>query len=151
MKRLLAGINLLLASFLPGATVSNKKQDPLPTTSENDTDEIINMQSVIEQAVEMAASARRIEEDMVYKSYGLTRPNSENRYVFTMNSDGTVDATAEKDPKGQKFIPVSDQDRKNYEQLKKSDSFNNIETIRDTEKVYKFKEKIDDNSRSNSE
>jgi len=136
MKKLLTGLNMLLASIFPVATSSNKKQDPLPTTGENDTDEVVNTASVIEQAIEIAASSRRVEEELAYKSYGLTRPNSENRFVITMNADGTCDATVEKDPNGQSFTPVTEEDRKNYEKLKKSGSFNNIETTRDKTMTY---------------
>lgn len=138
MKKFLAGLNMLLASIFPVATTSNKKQEPLPTTGEQDTDEIVNTQSVIQEAVEIAAAARRIDEETAYRAYGMSRPNSENRFVITMNDDGTYDATVEKDPNGTPFIPVTQKDRENYEKLKKSGSFNNIEMERKETKTYKI-------------
>jgi len=124
MKKILATLNMLLVSVFPSVVISNKKKDAVPTVEHEDNNEHHELKNILDEAMEMAIAARRVEEDLCYQSYGLKRPSDETRHVITMNADGTLTQGVEKNPYGQKFVEVSEKDREIYAKMKKSDSFN---------------------------
>lgn len=138
MKKLMAVLSMLIAPFLPGAAVTNKKKDELPTEGHTDSTEMHEAHNIFDEALEMAAAARRVEEEIAYKSCGLERPNSENRYVITMNADGTFEQRIEKDPNGIPFKPVTEKDRKAYKTLQKFQESNPVEMDRPKATTYKL-------------
>lgn len=124
MKKLLTWINMGLAAITPNVFVSNKKNNAIATVIHEDNQEHHEMKNVLYEALEMAAASRRVEEELVYKSYGLERPSDETKTVITMNADGSFTQGTIANPNGQKFIPVSDKDREIYNKMKQADSFN---------------------------